>query len=274
MRSAAPHCPARWDELIDIARRLRPELSRYCARLTGSSCDGEDVVQDTLERAFAAVGELPPDARLRPWLFRIARNRALDLIRSRRVRRAEPLEAAWDLADPAADDPLEVVMRRQALEAHLSRLVGLGPRQRAVFVLKDVLGDSLLEIAARLGLTMDAVKALLARARGRVRATGSEAPEVPARGYAELVPYLALLKGDDWEALRTRLADDVASPRVAPSQAGDRQAGPCPVRPRKEVGSRPGKRRDTRGRSVPGARRAADVPATAAVGRPIAMPGG
>jgi RNA polymerase sigma-70 factor (ECF subfamily) len=73
---------------------LRPELHRYCARLTGSAFDGEDVVQDTLERAFAALQDLEELPPLRPWLFRIAHNRAIDLMRSRALRAADPLDAA------------------------------------------------------------------------------------------------------------------------------------------------------------------------------------
>ncbi len=80
--------------LLAQAGELRPELHRYCSRLMGSVIDGEDVVQDTLVRAFVALQELeeqgletPP---LRPWLFRIAHNRALDLLRGRRLRCRRP----------------------------------------------------------------------------------------------------------------------------------------------------------------------------------------
>ncbi|TJW35206.1 MAG: RNA polymerase sigma factor, partial [Mesorhizobium sp.] len=99
-------------QLLALAGELRPELHRYCARLMGSVIDGEDVVQDTLVRALAALQdvelqnleETPP---LRPWLFRIAHNRALDLLRSRAVRMAEPIDAASDVVDLANPDPVE-----------------------------------------------------------------------------------------------------------------------------------------------------------------------
>ena len=87
-------------ELLALAEKLRPELHRYCARLMGSVIDGEDVVQDTFARALVAVDELEDTAPLRAWLFRIAHNRALDLLRSRAIRSAEPIEAAHELADP------------------------------------------------------------------------------------------------------------------------------------------------------------------------------
>jgi RNA polymerase sigma-70 factor, ECF subfamily len=67
-------------EFFALAGELRPQLHRYCARLMGSVIDGEDVVQDTLARALAALGEIEEMPQIRPWLFRIAHNRALDLL--------------------------------------------------------------------------------------------------------------------------------------------------------------------------------------------------
>jgi RNA polymerase sigma factor (sigma-70 family) len=99
--------PDRRSELLALAGELRPDLHRYCARLMGSVIDGEDVVQDTLIRAFVALEDLEEALQLRPWLFRIAHNRALDLLRSREVRIAEPIDAAANVADPAQPDPLE-----------------------------------------------------------------------------------------------------------------------------------------------------------------------
>ena len=64
-----------------LAGELRPELHRYCARLMGSVIDGEDVVQDSSARALVALDELQEAPSLRAWLFRIAHNRALDLLR-------------------------------------------------------------------------------------------------------------------------------------------------------------------------------------------------
>jgi len=74
-------------EFLALAGELRSELHRYCARLMGSVIDGEDVVQDTFARALGALGEIEEIPRIRPWLFRIAHNRALDLLRSRAARR-------------------------------------------------------------------------------------------------------------------------------------------------------------------------------------------
>jgi len=75
----APLAQAR-EEFLGLVNDVRPELHRYCARLTGSVIEGEDIVQDTLAKAFYAMSmaaDIPP---LRPWLFRIAHNAALDFL--------------------------------------------------------------------------------------------------------------------------------------------------------------------------------------------------
>jgi len=63
-------------ELLALAGELQPELHRYCARLMGSVIDGEDVVQDAFARALVALEEIDEMPQIRPWLFRIAHNRA------------------------------------------------------------------------------------------------------------------------------------------------------------------------------------------------------
>jgi RNA polymerase sigma factor (sigma-70 family) len=145
----------------------------------GSVIDGEDVVQDTFARAFVALDELEESAPMRAWLFRIAHNRALDLLRSRAIRPAEPIEAAQEVADPEIPDPVEVLMRREAVETAVSRFAELPTMQRSVVILKDVLDQSLEEIAAMLDLTVNAVKAHLARGRARLKAINAEAPAKP-----------------------------------------------------------------------------------------------
>src|SRR5258706_5821347 len=94
-----------------VMAELRPELHRYCARLVGSVFDGDDIVQDVLVRALVAADGLDAETPLKPWLFRIAHNRALDHLRSRAVRRSEPIEAAVHGADDLTVDPGEALMR-------------------------------------------------------------------------------------------------------------------------------------------------------------------
>jgi RNA polymerase sigma-70 factor (ECF subfamily) len=213
-RPSADH--DRLARLLAQAGELRPELHRYCARLMGSVIDGEDVVQDTLVRAFVALQDLEETPPLRPWLFRIAHNRALDLLRSRAVRMAEPIDAAADVADSASPDPVEMLMRQEAVKTAVSRFVELPTVQRSVVILKDVLDESLIEIAALLDLTVDAVKGHLARGRARLREINAQEINAQAGPLPETRPasaavarYAALFNQRDWDGLRALLADDV-----------------------------------------------------------------
>lgn len=197
--------------LIETATLLRPELHRYCSRLMGSAFEGEDVVQDTLERAFAAFDGLSDAVQLRPWLFRIAHNRALDLLRSRALRSVEPMEAALDVEDQDAVDPLEAVVKQEIMAISLTHFLELNTMQRSAVILKDVLGESLQEIAGLLGLTIDAVKAHLARGRLRLRALGAHGEKNPQRPSpsAAVSQYVELFNDQNWDGLRALLADDV-----------------------------------------------------------------
>src|SRR5260370_9615947 len=177
----------------------------------GAVNDGEDVVQYTLVRAFAALQDLEETPPLRPWLFRIAHHRALGLLRSGAVRMAEPIDGASDVADSACPDPVEMLMRQEAVKTAVSRFVELPILQRSVVILKDVLDESLIEIAALLDLTVDAVKGHLARGRAHlfeINALARPLPDVrPAS--AAVARYVALFNQRDWDGLRPLLAYDV-----------------------------------------------------------------
>ena len=210
---------------LALVADLRPELHRYCARMTGSIADGEDVVQDTLARAYYALseeGELPP---LRPWLFRIAHNRAIDFRRRYDQRMAQPLELVEaSLRDPALD-PEDAVARERAVAAAISQFVELAPLQRSCVILKDVLEQSLDEIAELHGITVPAVKAALHRGRQRLREL-RVAPAAPAAPSPDVVRYARLFNARDWDAVRALLAEDVRLDLVSRVQrAGRRDVG-------------------------------------------------
>jgi RNA polymerase sigma-70 factor (ECF subfamily) len=198
--------------LLAVMGELRPELHRYCARLAGSVFDGEDIVQDALVRALDAADRLDPETPLRPWLFRIAHNRALDHLRGQAVRRGEPIEAAAQVADDLTPDPAEALARQEAIDTALSRFTQLPILQRSAVVLKDVLGHSLEEISGLLGLSVNSVKAALGRGRIRLREINAAAPAEAgvARPASEgAARFSALFNRRDWDALRALLADDV-----------------------------------------------------------------
>src|SRR5918995_5828542 len=100
---------------LQLVAELRPELHRYCARMTGSIADGEDVVQDTLARAYYELSALKELPAMRSWLFRIAHNRALDSLKRYDRRMSEPLEAIEDAAIDAEADA--AIGREQAVQA-------------------------------------------------------------------------------------------------------------------------------------------------------------
>ena len=200
------------ERFATLVAEIRPELHRYCARMTGSIADGEDVVQDTLARAYYALAELDEAPPLRAWLFRIAHNRAVDLNRRYDRRNLEIDDAA--AVDPALD-PEDTLARAEALHAAVSRFVELAPAQRSSVILKDVLGYSLDEITSILGMTVPAVKAALHRGRSRLRELRTI--EVPTARSAspEIARYAALFNARDWDAVRAMLAEDVRLDLVA-----------------------------------------------------------
>ncbi|MBY3382670.1 RNA polymerase sigma factor [Rhizobium laguerreae] len=195
--------------LAKEADAIRPELHRYAARLVGSVIDGEDVIQDALVSAFAMVGSISSGTPLRPWLFRIVHNRAIDALRQRSTRRSEPLETASDLADVTAVDPEGALIRQDTVRIALAHYAKLPVPQRSAVILKDVLGEPIADIAALLGLSIDAVKAHLSRGRAGLRSISESESDVPQPPSAEVLNFAALFNARDWTALRGLLADDV-----------------------------------------------------------------
>jgi RNA polymerase sigma-70 factor (ECF subfamily) len=219
-QAAAAVAQAR-EQFLAMVGDLRPELHRYCARLTGSVIEGEDIVQDTLAKAFYALGmapELPP---LRPWLFRIAHNAALDFLKSHGHKYTE---ARDDL-----DDVLAIEDRADpgTLRAALSRFVALPVAQRSAVILKDVLGHSLEDTAATMNATIPAVKAALARGRAKLQhaVAGSAPAGHHAEHRAELDRYAALFNTRDWDGVRALVGEDCRLDLVAKSQRRGKAVG-------------------------------------------------
>jgi RNA polymerase sigma-70 factor (ECF subfamily) len=200
------------EQFLTLVGPVRPELHRYCARLTGSVIEGEDVVQETLARAFYALSMTPEVPSLRPWLFRIAHNAALDFLKSHGHKYTEPRA---DMEDAAGfeERPDPAVVR-----AALARFIALPVTQRSAVILKDVLGHSLEETAETMGTTVMAVKAALVRGRAKLlEATEVEGtPDVAAR--AQLDRYASLFNARDWDGLRALVADDCRLDLVSKSQ--------------------------------------------------------
>ncbi len=190
-------------ELVD---EVRPELHRYCARMTGSVFDGEDVVQETLAKAYYALGQMVQPPNLKPWLFRIAHNTAMDFLKRYERQHVEPVADVPERAEPeeAGVDP-------ELVEAALTIFTELPPVQRSAAILKDVLGQTIEETADTMGTSAGAVKAALSRARAniarspRARLADSTQP-IAGETLVTLHRYVDLFNAHDWDGLRALLA--------------------------------------------------------------------
>jgi RNA polymerase sigma-70 factor (ECF subfamily) len=203
--STAPQKPV--EQLLG---ELRPRLHRYCARMTGSVIDGEDVVQETLLKAMEAAPAAGPIANPEGWLFRIAHHAALDFLRRRAREEARQSNEDLDMIAAAAN-PVE---DRQIVAASLRTFMRLPVSQRSSIILSDVLGHSLQEICEIAGATLPSVKAALQRGRGRLRALAAAADDAPAPALAEpertrLKTYVERFNAHDFDAVRAMLAEEV-----------------------------------------------------------------
>jgi RNA polymerase sigma-70 factor (ECF subfamily) len=192
-----------------LLAELRPKLHRYCARMTGSVIDGEDVVQDAMLKALAAFGEADALANPEGWLFRIAHNTALDHLRRRARQAAIRSDEDPDmLVDPTpAED-------RLAAAASMRTFMRLPVAQRSSIILMDVLGYSLDEIGGVTALSIPAIKASLHRGRARLRELAQEPDDSPLPVLDEpersrLAAYVERFNARDFDAVRDMLADEV-----------------------------------------------------------------
>jgi RNA polymerase sigma-70 factor (ECF subfamily) len=180
-------------EFAAIAERHRRELQIHCYRMLGSVEDSEDLVQETFLRAWRRRSSYERRSTFRAWLYKIATNACLDFLKGR-PRRVLPYdvapaaapdspslpvsgEQAWLEPYPdrllASEDegPDALVVERETIElAFVAAIQHLPPRQRAVLILRDVVGWSANETARQLDLSVAAAKSALQRARATLRA--------------------------------------------------------------------------------------------------------
>jgi len=197
---------SRYKAFLETVSTIRPSLHRYCARMTGSVMDGEDVVQEALFEAYRKLDKFDDSRPLKPWLFRIAHNRCIDFLRKRGVQvEAETAAVSSEIVEP---NELEVLDVDRALE-HL--VISLPPKERACVLLKDVFDYSLEEIAELVDSTVGGVKAALHRGRSKIKA--APAPmKIAAVENPELVQLLDLyverFNRQDWDGLRELISAD------------------------------------------------------------------
>ncbi len=215
--------PERAAQLAALFRAEQRRLWGLAYRLTGSAEDADDIVQDAFARLVAQPPESPVQE-LGPWLRRVATNLAIDALRRRR-RRAYPgpwlpspvdtSQADWlDAHVSASPDPeVRYGLVESVTYAFLLALEALGPRQRAVLLLRDVLGYSARETADLIGASEGNVRVLHLRARQSLEAYDQSrcipTPELVAQHRGALDRFLGCLLAQDARGLETLLADSV-----------------------------------------------------------------
>jgi RNA polymerase sigma factor (sigma-70 family) len=193
------------DEFADRLNALRPRLHRYCARMTGSAVNGEDVLQDTLVKALHARAQGVGVDNLEGWLFRIAHNTSLDFLR----------DASRNTVVPLTDD-LEgaPIPEADIVAISFQTFLRLPELQRCAVILKDVLGHSVDEVAGVAECSPAAAKSALQRGRAALRRL-AQAPEntrLPLMSDADrrkISAYVHLFQTGDFDSIRAMLADDV-----------------------------------------------------------------
>jgi RNA polymerase sigma-70 factor (ECF subfamily) len=218
----------------DTLEPYRRELTGYCYRMLGSGFEAEDAVQETMLRAWRSSDQFEGRASVRSWLYRIATNVCLDMLRSRQ-RRARPMEFGpasppdeshlgpmlpehlWvsPIADervlPQEADPAEIAVARDTIRlAFVTALQHLPPRQRATLILCEVLRWQASEAAELLGTSVAAVNSALQRARATLATLPTETRprEVDADRSELLDRYVSAFESYDISTLVSLLHDD------------------------------------------------------------------
>jgi RNA polymerase sigma-70 factor (ECF subfamily) len=200
-----------WHRYLDRVEPFRPALHGYCRRLTGDLWDAEDLVQDTLVRAFAGLGRIhDPVRNPRAYLLRTATNLWIDGLRRRRREEALLAEAGpGPEAGPTRGSEGELHDAGRAL------LQRLAPRERAAVLLKDVFDLDLETSAEVLETTVGAVKAALHRGRGRLQEPEEgEAAQRPLPSAALVDRFVALFNAGDKPGLLELVLDSAAVENV------------------------------------------------------------
>jgi RNA polymerase sigma-70 factor (ECF subfamily) len=214
----------------------RVELTGYCYRMLGSPFDAEDAVQETFFRAWRGRSEYDESrASVRTWLYRIATNHCLDVLKSARRRRelavemgpafpvgpelGTPLpEKSWvlpvpdDRVLPDTADPAEHLMLRESIRlAFIAALQLLPARQRAVLILRDVLTCSAIETADILDTSVASVTSALQRARDTLATKRSTPAPLDPASESLLRRYCEAFENDDINALVELLHEDATT---------------------------------------------------------------
>jgi RNA polymerase sigma-70 factor (ECF subfamily) len=238
--SPHPHPPERTAQLATLFRAQQRRLWGLAYRMTGSAEDADDIVQEAFARLVARPAEAEL-ADLAAWLRKVASNLGIDALRRRRRRayRGPWLPAPIETSDPdwleaqASEQPgpeARYGLAESVSFAFLLALEALGPRQRAVLLLRDVLGCSALETAELIGTSEGSVRVLHLRARRALEEYDKRrcipTPELVAQHRSSLDRMLGCLLAQDAKGLETLLAESV---RTVTDAAGEYTALATPM---------------------------------------------
>ena len=214
----------------------RAELTSYCYRMLGSPFDAEDAVQDTFVRAWKSRDRFEGRSAMRSWLYRIATNVCLDVLKSKQ-RRFRPMDVGPAVAplesnlnvrssiewiEPIPEqlvapdgDPADLAVERESIRlAFVAALQHLPPRQRAVLVLREVLRWEASEVAELLETTVASVNSSLQRARATLAqsnvSTSDPLPRLNEADRAMLERYVAAFERYDVKALTSLIREDAS----------------------------------------------------------------
>jgi len=215
--------------LAEALQRHRHELQAHCYRMLGSYGDAEDLVQETLLRAWRRRGDAQQVENLRAWLYTIATHGCLDHLKATRRRLAAlgsfrdvpwlepyPDRLLAEAVPPDQEPPARAIARETISLAFLAVIQVLPPRQRAALILRDVLDWPVADVAALLELSPAAVNSALQRARGTLR---SQLPTDQRETWAAAEPtaaeqdvltrYVRAYEAGDMQETMALIADDV-----------------------------------------------------------------
>lgn len=241
------------DAFAELVEAHRRELELHCYRVLGSAQDAEDTVQETFLAAWQHIAAFEVRSSVRTWLYRIATNRCLDALRSAHRRRPREFtvppgrypspngtsDVMWlepypdllleGIADAAPGPDARVEAREAISLAFVAALQLLPPRQRAVLVLRDVLGFRATEVAAMLDTTEESVSSALKHARTNLRSrlppSGNPPPAPHSQAERAVIDHLTTAyEAGDVAALVALLTEDVV---ITTPLAGGEYVGPA-----------------------------------------------
>jgi len=235
VRAVRPDAVASGELRVEDLEQYRRELNGYCYRMLGSVFEADDAVQETMMRAWRGLDSFEGRSAVRSWVYRIATNVCLDMLRGRQRRAlamdlgpsgtadsflgATRAESAWVTPLPDArivlddGDPADLAESRESIRlAFVTALQHLPARQRAVLILREVLRWQATEVAELLDTTVASVNSALQRARATLatRDTGAaQSQPVTAEQQALLARYVDAFERYDISSLVSLLRDDV-----------------------------------------------------------------